>query len=74
MSIDFSGDMEAPLVTKSLTPGDEAEISLRPRTLDDTTGQEKAKGNLKIYIEAALRRRHCQRVGRQQPRHLRPGH
>jgi Holliday junction DNA helicase RuvB len=56
MSIDFSGEMEAPLVTTSLTPGDEAEVSLRPRTLDDYTGQEKAKGNLKIYIEAALRR------------------
>lgn len=56
MSIDFSEKPEAPLVTTSLTPGDEGELSLRPRTLDDYTGQEKAKGNLKIYIEAALRR------------------
>ena len=29
------------------------EISLRPKTLNDYIGQEKAKENLKIYIEAA---------------------
>ena len=56
MSIDFSQDMEAPLVTTSLTPQDEGEFSLRPRTLQDYTGQEKAKGNLSVYIEAARRR------------------
>ena len=32
------------------------EGSLRPRTLDEYTGQEKAKNNLKIYIEAAKTR------------------
>ena len=31
-------------------------MSLRPRTLADYTGQEKAKGNLAVYIEAARRR------------------
>ena len=56
MSIDFSQDLEAPLVTSSLTPQDEGELSLRPRTLLDYTGQEKAKGNLSVYIEAARRR------------------
>ena len=56
MSIDYSGEFEAPLVTTSLTPQDEGEISLRPRTLADYTGQEKAKGNLAVYIEAARRR------------------
>jgi Holliday junction DNA helicase RuvB len=56
LSIDFSQDMEAPLVTTSLTPQDEGEFSLRPRTLLDYTGQEKAKGNLSVYIEAARRR------------------
>ena len=56
MSIDFSQDLEAPLVTTSLTPQDEGEFSLRPRTLLDYTGQEKAKGNLSVYIEAARRR------------------
>lgn len=32
------------------------EGSLRPQTLDDYIGQEKAKENLKVYIEAAKRR------------------
>lgn len=56
MSIDFSKDYEAPVVTTSVTPLDEGEISLRPRTLRDYTGQEKAKENLAVYIEAARRR------------------
>ena len=56
MSIDYSGEFEAPLVTTSLTPQDEGEVSLRPKTLSDYTGQEKAKGNLAVYIEAARRR------------------
>ena len=56
MSIDYSGEFEAPLVTTSLTPQDEGEVSLRPKTLADYTGQEKAKGNLAVYIEAARRR------------------
>lgn len=41
MSIDYSGEFEAPLVTTSLTPQDEGEVSLRPKTLADYTGQEK---------------------------------
>lgn len=56
MSLDFSQEYDAPLVTTSLTPQDDGEISLRPRTLADYTGQEKAKGNLSVYIEAARRR------------------
>ena len=56
MSIDYSGELEAPLVTTSLTPQDEGEVSLRPKLLADYTGQEKAKGNLAVYIEAARRR------------------
>ena len=56
MSIDFSKDYEAPVVTASMTPLDEGEVSLRPRTLRDYTGQEKAKENLAVYIEAARRR------------------
>ncbi len=35
---------------------DEAELSLRPRSLKDYIGQEKAKENLRIYIQAALQR------------------
>ena len=57
MSLDFSQDYEAPIVTTSLTPLDDGEVSLRPKTLADYTGQEKAKGNLSVYIEAARRRR-----------------
>lgn len=56
MSIDFSQNYDAPIVTTSITPHDEGELSLRPRRLDDYVGQEKAKGNLSVYIEAAKRR------------------
>lgn len=56
MSIDYSQNNDAPLVTASVTPLDESEYSLRPRCLQDYTGQEKAKGNLAVYIEAARRR------------------
>ena len=56
MSIDFSQNYEAPIVTSSLTPLDETEFTLRPKTLRDYTGQEKAKENLAVYIEAAKRR------------------
>lgn len=56
MSIDFSQDYEAPIVTSSITPMDEGELTLRPKTLQDYTGQEQAKENLAVYIEAAKRR------------------
>lgn len=56
MSLDFSQEFDAPLVTKSLTSMDDGEVSLRPKFLEDYTGQEKAKGNLSVYIEAAKRR------------------
>ncbi len=56
MSIDFSQNYDAPVVTASMTPMDEGEFTLRPKTLRDYTGQEKAKENLAVYIEAARRR------------------
>lgn len=56
MSLDFSRETDAPLVTTSALPMDDGEFSLRPKNLDDYTGQEKAKGNLSVYIEAARRR------------------
>ena len=37
-------------------PEDAAEISLRPRTLDEFIGQEKMKARLRIYIQAARQR------------------
>lgn len=60
MSIDFSDnggfETEAPLVTTSLTQADEGEGSLRPKALAEYIGQEKAKGNLSIFIQAAKMR------------------
>lgn len=35
---------------------EKAEISLRPKTLDEYIGQTKVKENMKIYIEAAKKR------------------
>ena len=59
MSLDFSQDYEAPIVTTSLIPQDDGEVSLRPKTLAEYTGQEKAKENLSVYIEAARRWTMC---------------
>lgn len=36
---------------------DDTELSLRPKTLDDYIGQDKAKDNLNIYIKAARQRK-----------------
>ena len=61
MSIDYS-DREAaegafePLISTSLTREDEGEYSLRPKTLREYIGQEKAKGNLEVFIQAAKMR------------------
>ena len=43
-------------MTTSLTQADEGEGSLRPKTLTEYIGQEKAKGNLSIFIQAAKMR------------------
>ena len=57
MSIEFSGDITPrSLTAPGLAPEDEGEFSLRPQNLSEYIGQEKAKGNLKIFIEAAKRR------------------
>ena len=44
------------LVSPDMSAADAEEISLRPKTLDDYVGQEKAKGNLKVYLRAAQQR------------------
>ncbi len=44
------------IMNKSAIPEDEGEFNLRPRTLSEYIGQEKAKGNLAVYIEGAKRR------------------
>ena len=56
MSLEFSQEPEDALVLPTYTPQDAGEIGLRPKLLSDYTGQEKAKGNLSVYIEAARRR------------------
>ncbi len=56
MSLEFSQELDIPLISPVYAPQDAGEIGLRPKLLSDYTGQEKAKGNLSIYIEAARRR------------------
>ena len=61
MSIDFSDNnfefTESPqLMNTSATAEDDGEYSLRPRTLTEYIGQEKAKGNLDVYIQGAKKR------------------
>ncbi|MDE7219806.1 MAG: Holliday junction branch migration DNA helicase RuvB [Oscillospiraceae bacterium] len=60
MAIDFSNNEpfieEEPLVTTSLTREDENEYSLRPQRLREYIGQEKAKANLEVFIQAAKMR------------------
>lgn len=54
MSINFSQDVnEEMITTASSLPEDNAEGSLRPRTISEYIGQEKAKENLSIFINAA---------------------
>ena len=57
MSIDFGNDIyEEPIVSKTFLSEDVHEGSLRPKTLREYIGQEKAKNNLAIFIEAARKR------------------
>ena len=53
-------DLENRIVSMKETPEDrDADTSLRPKTLTDYVGQEKAKEALKISIEAARKRGDC---------------
>lgn len=54
MPDDIEMDFENRIVAPEYTPEDvDTENPLRPKTLADYIGQEKAKENLSIYIEAA---------------------
>ena len=54
MSISFSEDFDQSVLTSStILPEDAGEGSLRPKTISEYIGQEKAKENLKVFIEAA---------------------
>lgn len=53
MEMDFENRIVAP---EFFSADSDIEVSLRPKTLDEYIGQEKAKENLRIYIEAARKR------------------
>lgn len=54
----FQNDEEGRLVSPEFNRenDNETEISLRPKTLEEYIGQEKIKENLKVYIDAAVKR------------------
>ena len=56
MSLEFNEEIREPIIAPTFAPQDAGEIGLRPKLLADYTGQEKAKGNLSVYIEAARKR------------------
>lgn len=57
MSINFSDDVNSEIITTAASlPEDSAEGSLRPKTLGEYIGQEKAKANLAVFINAAKMR------------------
>jgi len=62
MAINFSDDFypddvsDAVLLSASYSGEDAGEVRLRPQTLAEYVGQEKAKGNLAIFLEGARRR------------------
>ena len=58
MSINFSeDDKNQDITTTASIPEDAAEGSLRPKTIAEYIGQEKAKGNLEVFIRAAKMRK-----------------
>lgn len=57
MSINFSDEVNDEVVTRAVTlPEDSGEGSLRPKTIREYIGQEKAKDNLSVFINAAKMR------------------
>lgn len=57
MSVSFSDEVNEELITTTASlPEDSNEGSLRPRTISEYIGQEKAKENLKVFIDAAKMR------------------
>lgn len=57
---DLDLDVDQRLVEPSFNEADsEAELTLRPKTLDEYIGQDKVKDNMAVYIEAAKKRGEC---------------
>ena len=52
-----AGSADAGRFLSTQARGEDQQVSLRPLTLADFTGQEAARGNLKIFIDAAKGRR-----------------
>ena len=49
-------DFENRMISPDVLPEDEAELSLRPKTLNEYIGQQKVKENLSVFIQAAINR------------------
>ena len=56
MSIEFQDGFDERIVSSTLMGADDSEVTLRPHTITEYIGQEKAKENLSVYIEAAKMR------------------
>ena len=57
MSINFSDELNDEVITTAASlPEDSGEGSLRPKTISEYIGQEKAKANLSVFINAAKMR------------------
>lgn len=57
MSINFSDELNEDVITTAASlPEDSGEGSLRPKTITEYIGQEKAKANLSVFIDAAKMR------------------
>ena len=57
---DLDFDVNQRLVEPSFNEADsEAELTLRPKTLEEYIGQDKVKENMAVYIEAAKKRGEC---------------
>ena len=48
--------MENRFITNKELITDDGDVSLRPKTFDEYIGQENAKRNLKVYVEASKAR------------------
>ena len=47
MSLEFSQELDTPIISPTFVSQDAGEVGLRPKLLSDYTGQEKAKGSLR---------------------------
>lgn len=56
MAINFSEPVEELITSSIVLPEDAGEGSLRPRLLNEYIGQERAKENLRVFIQAAKMR------------------